>query len=96
MAVLNNRGLCVLLGVPGLGARFDVPCYLLNTGRTVKGVVAGDSNPAVFLPRLLALHSSGDLPVEQWIRRYPFEQINRAADDLVKGIAVKPVLVFDD
>jgi len=52
LSVLNNRGTCALLGVPGMGARYDVPCYEINTGRTVKGVVAGDSNPQEFLDTL--------------------------------------------
>jgi len=95
LSVLNNQGICALLGVPGVGQKFSVPCYHLNIGRTVKGVVAGDSNPQQFLPYLLELHKTGQLPAEKLITSYPFADINQAADDLVSGKVVKPVLTFD-
>jgi len=95
LTVLSNRGVCVLLGVPGVGINYQVPCYELNIGRTVRGVVAGDSNPHDFLPLLFELFKQGKMPVDRWISKYPFDQINQAADDLVAGSTVKPVLVFD-
>ena len=92
---LTSTGTCALLGVPGIGARFDVPCYAINRGRTVKGVVAGDSNPQSFLPRLLAHFQAGQLPVQRWVTHYRFDDINQAVADMEQGVTVKPVLVFD-
>jgi len=94
--VLGKQGVCALLGVPGIGARFDVPCYLLNIGRTVCGVVSGHADPHTFLPKLLELYKRGHMPIEKFITRYPFEQINTAADDLMQGRSVKPVLIFEN
>lgn len=95
ISILSSRGVCALLGVPKMGARYDVPCYEINIGRTVKGVVSGDSNPHDFLPKLFDYYRHGLLPIEQLISRYPFSKINQAADDLVSGKTIKPVLVFD-
>ncbi len=94
VAALHSRGICALIGVSGMGARFDIPCYLLNVGRTVLGSVAGDCNPHTFLPKLLSLYQQGQFPVDRWIKHYPFANINQAADDLLSGATIKPVLVF--
>ncbi len=60
-------------------------------GRTVSGILGGDSIPDAFIPKLVDLYVSGRLPVGRLITHYPLGQINRAADSL-SGIAIKPVL----
>ena len=62
--------------------------------QTIRGVVEGDAVPAQFLPRLLALHEEGSLPLEKLMCTYPFEQINQAAADAAGGAAIEPVLVL--
>jgi aryl-alcohol dehydrogenase len=52
----------------------------------------GNAEPSTFVPRLLALHAEGRLPVERLMRDYAFADINSAVDDHVRGVTVKPVL----
>jgi aryl-alcohol dehydrogenase len=86
-------GVCGLVGAPAFGteATFDVNSILV-AGRTIRGIVEGDSVPSVFLPRLVALWEQGRFPVERFMRHYDFDQVEQAAHDAERGDVVKPVL----
>lgn len=95
--MIANRGRIGLLGVPGsLDAALSVPVVqILTQGGTVRGIVEGDSDPAVFLPELIAHHKAGRLPIERFSRTYRFAEINQAIEDAHAGKAIKAVLLFD-
>jgi aryl-alcohol dehydrogenase len=61
-------------------------------GRTVRGIIQGDSVPQQFIPRLVDLHMQGRLPFDRLITLYPLEDINQACADAAAGRVVKPVL----
>ncbi|MGH2930332.1 MAG: NAD(P)-dependent alcohol dehydrogenase, partial [Solirubrobacteraceae bacterium] len=63
-------------------------------GRTVHGIVEGESVPEVFLPRLIELWRQGRFPVERIMTHYDFDEIDRAAEDAEQGRVIKPVLRF--
>lgn len=59
-------------------------------------IVSLDSHapPAVLVPKLAALHVSGDLPLEKLVDFFPFEHVNDALQALRSGTVAKPVLRF--
>jgi aryl-alcohol dehydrogenase len=59
---------------------------------TVRGVVEGDAVPGLFLPRLIAFFREERLPLDRIVSFYPFDEINRAIEDMETGATVKPVL----
>ena len=61
-------------------------------GRTVRGILAGDSIPDLFIPRLIDLYLAGRFPFDRLITFYPLREINQAADDSLRGRVVKLVL----
>ena len=63
---------------------------------TVRGAVMGESNPHLFLPRLLELYRQGRFPVDRIVQTYAFSDINQAISDSESGGAVKPVILFPD
>jgi aryl-alcohol dehydrogenase len=65
---------------------------LLMNGRTVRGVIEGDAIPDLFIPRLIELYCQGKFPFDRMITYYPFEEINRAVEDMEAGRVIKPVL----
>ncbi len=67
---------------------------LLQNGKTVRGSIEGDSDPQVMIPQLIEANSSGAFDVDGLMQRYAFEDINRAAEEAVAGLVVKPVLVW--
>jgi aryl-alcohol dehydrogenase len=89
---LMPGGTCILLGSAraGTAASFEMP--FLQQGRTVRGVVQGDSVPRDFIPKLIELMLAGKFPIEKMITFYDLADINRAARDSADGIAIKPVL----
>ncbi|MGH3951158.1 MAG: hypothetical protein ACRDSE_18920 [Pseudonocardiaceae bacterium] len=66
----------------------------LMFGRTVRGIVEGDSVPTVFIPRRVDLFKQGRFPLDKLITTYPFENINDAVHDSEEGLAIKSVLTF--
>jgi aryl-alcohol dehydrogenase len=89
---LMPAGTCVLLGSARAGTEvsFETPC--LQNGRTVRGVIQGDSVPQEFIPHLADYIVAGRFPVERMITFYDLADINRAADESSKGKTIKPVI----
>ncbi|MCF7695829.1 NAD(P)-dependent alcohol dehydrogenase [Mycetohabitans sp. B2] len=90
---LGGLGTIGIVGAPKLGTRasFDVNNLLLG-GRSIRGIVEGDSVPQVFIPQLVKLYQQGRFPFDRLVKCYPLEQINQAAEDSIKGITLKPIL----
>jgi len=89
---LMPGGSCVLLGSApkGTDASFEMP--FLQQGRSVRGVVQGDSVPKEFIPKLVDLVVAGKFPIERMIKFYDFADINLAAQESSSGKTIKPVL----
>lgn len=92
---LNQGGTCGLIGAAALGTEASIDMSSLLFGRTVRGIVEGDSVPRVFIPKLVELYKQGRFPIDKLIRTYAFDNINQAVEDSEKGITLKPVLTFD-
>jgi aryl-alcohol dehydrogenase len=83
------------LGICGVGAgevSFDMAA--LQSGRVIKTVFLGDSNPETFIPYLADLNARGEFPYHELIKTFPFSEINAAEQASKSGEVVKPVLVF--
>jgi aryl-alcohol dehydrogenase len=86
-------GVCGLIGAPAFGTEVSLDMNtILVGGRTVRGIVEGDSVPALFLPQLMRFWEQGRFPVERMMTFYDFEQIEDAAHDAESGHVIKPVL----
>src|SRR5436190_21371769 len=89
---LRGLGTCVLVGSARAGTEVSFEMPVLQGGRTVRGVVQGDSRPREFIPRLVDLFMEGHFPLDRLITSYDFADINRAAADATSGATIKPVL----
>ena len=85
-------GMCVLVGTARAGTEVTFQMPVVQNGRTVRGVIQGDSEPDVFIPRLVDLMMEGKLPAERMMTFYDLADINRAAKDSSEGRTIKPVL----
>jgi aryl-alcohol dehydrogenase len=85
-------GACALAGVL-TGPLTLKPMALL--GKSVVGVLEGDSVPGEFIPALIDLWSAGRLPIERLIEQFPLSAINDAEEASLSGRVVKPVLIPD-
>jgi len=89
---LGVPGACALVGIGVAGSEVRLDMFSLLMGRTVRGVVEGDSIPDVFIPALIELWALGRFPFDRLLSFYDFADINQAAADAVSGVAVKPVV----
>lgn len=90
---LAPLGVCGLIGGSALGTEVTLDMNsLLFGGRTVRGVIAGDSVPKLMIPLLVDLYADGRLPLDRLIAYYPLAHINEAVADTESGAAVKAVL----
>ena len=55
-------------------------------------IVEGESDPDVFIPKLVELHRKGLFPFDRMVRFYSFDQINEAVHDSEIGKAIKPII----
>ncbi|WP_269789796.1 NAD(P)-dependent alcohol dehydrogenase [Stenotrophomonas sp. Iso1] len=88
------HGACALVGAAPAGATVNVDIGSLVAGRTIMGVIEGDSIPDIFIPQLIELWQQGRFPFDQLLEFYDFGDINNAVEDSERGKVVKPVLRF--
>jgi aryl-alcohol dehydrogenase len=89
---LMQAGTCVLLGSARAGTEVSFEMPFIQPGRTVRGVVQGDSVPQTFIPQLVDHVVAGKFPLDRMITFYDLADINRAAAESVSGATIKPVL----
>jgi aryl-alcohol dehydrogenase len=77
-------------GVPGAEAPISMSRLLL--GRTVRGIIQGDSIPRIFIPKLIEMYRRGQFPFDRLVRFYDFADINQAVADAASGETIKPIL----
>ncbi len=89
---LNGTGTVVVLGVAPAGATVSVDASSLLGGKKLRGAIEGESIPEVFIPQLIALWKAGKFPFDRLAKFYSFDQINEAAHDSERGLAIKPII----
>lgn len=85
-------GVCGLVGAAPMGTEVTFDMNAIFFGRTIVGIVEGQSVPDDFIPRLVDLHARGRLPLEKIVRFYPLDQIEQAVRDTEAGRVVKAIL----
>lgn len=96
-AATRRGGTTVTVGLPHPSKQFAISAVsLVAEERTVKGSYMGSAVPTRDLPRYIALHRSGRLPVEKLLTHtLRLDEINGAFDRLAQGEAVRQVVLFD-
>ncbi|WP_096704294.1 NAD(P)-dependent alcohol dehydrogenase [Magnetospirillum sp. 15-1] len=93
MESLAPRGTCGIVGAASLDTEITLNAmHLMTAGRSIRGIVEGDSTPDVFIPQLIELHRQGRFPFDKLVSFYPYEKINQAVEDAETGKAIKPII----
>lgn len=90
---IRVTGTCGLVGTAPFGAETSLDINSLVLGRTIRGIVEGDSLPDQFIPQLVELWREGRFPFDRLIRFYRLDEINQAVEDVAQGDVLKPVLL---
>jgi aryl-alcohol dehydrogenase len=95
LACLHSGGTLGVLTLPGA---FDAPVPhpggLAFMTTSVVGIIEGDSQPDILIPRLIDEHLAGRLPHDRMIETFAFEDIASAFAASQSGSVIKPVLTF--
>lgn len=85
----------VLVGVPKLGEKVSIYTLPLHLGKTLAGTKGGSSNPESDITEILKMIETGLIDREKFPTvDYDFAQVNKALDDLRKGMPARPILKF--
>lgn len=91
--LLATRGVLGLVGASDLDDTITVnETALMGGGRTIRGILEGDSDPQRFIPELIAHYRTGRFPFDRLVRFFTLEQINEAFAASERGEVVKPII----
>ena len=96
-AATRRGGTTVTVGLPHPEQMLSIPAVsLVAEEKTLRGSYLGSSVPARDIPRFVALHQAGKLPVERLLtHRLDLDEINEGFDRLARGEAVRQAVIFD-
>lgn len=89
---LTLTGVCGLIGVSPVGTECSIDMNSIMFGRSLRGIIEGDSVPDVFIPRLIELYKQGRFPFDKLVTFYKLDDINKAVEDTEQGKVIKAVL----
>lgn len=92
VAAIHRLGKCGILGATPMGTKLSVDMNSILFGRTVFGIIEGDSIPEIFIPELIDFFLEGRFPIDQMIKFFPLNQINTAVEEMLSGKTIKPVI----
>jgi S-(hydroxymethyl)glutathione dehydrogenase / alcohol dehydrogenase len=86
----------VIVGMPKFTDTMTMsPFPIIRYERVVTGAYMGGGQLHVEVPKMIALYKAGKLKLDELISgRFPIEDINKAIDQVVKGEALRNVIVF--
>ncbi|MEQ8515075.1 MAG: NAD(P)-dependent alcohol dehydrogenase [Chromatocurvus sp.] len=85
-------GVCGVIGVAPLGTEVSLDVAGILFGRTVRGIIEGDSDRDVFIPRLVDLYQQGRFPFDKLVKYYSLDQIQQAVEDTEAGKVLKAIV----
>lgn len=90
---LRLTGTCGLIGVAPLGTEIALDLNTILFGRSVRGIIEGDSIPDIFIPQLIELWRQGRFPFDKLLRKYPLSEINQAVQASERGDVLKAIVI---
>jgi alcohol dehydrogenase len=95
-AATRRGGTTVTVGLPDPGQMLSISAVsLVAEEKTLRGCYLGSAVPARDIPRFVALHRAGQLPVERLLtHRLALEEINEGFDRLAQGHAVRQAVIL--
>lgn len=95
-AATRRGGTTVTVGLPHPEQELSIPAVsLVAEERTLKGSYLGTCVPERDIPRFVALHREGRLPVERLLsHRLTLDELNEGFDRLARGEAVRQVVLL--
>jgi S-(hydroxymethyl)glutathione dehydrogenase/alcohol dehydrogenase len=96
VAMSAPRGMTLIVGLPGFKDTISFsPFVFIKEERTLTGSFMGTTELHTEIPKLIELYKAGKLKLDELITgRYPIEKINEAIESVMKGQALRNVIIF--
>jgi Zn-dependent alcohol dehydrogenase len=97
LSMAGQRGTIVIIGLPEGGiVSLSFPAYdFIHSERVITGGSMGSTNLKVDIPQLVELYQAGRIKLDELITgRYRLEQINEAIESVLRGEALRNVIIF--
>jgi len=96
-AMLRPGGMTVVVGLPKATDTITLsPLMFIKDEKTITGCYMGSTELQTDIPKMVELYKAGILKLDELITgRYSLEQINEAIDSVVKGKALRNVIMFE-
>jgi S-(hydroxymethyl)glutathione dehydrogenase / alcohol dehydrogenase len=92
--LIGQQGSVVAVGVVNEPISL-IPGEFIIFEKALIGTKGGSINPQIEVPELISLYKAGRIKLDEMITgRYPLERINEAIDSVVKGQALRNVIIF--
>ncbi|KAK9427721.1 chaperonin 10-like protein [Lipomyces doorenjongii] len=96
IGLVGVGGIAVTVGGPAPGTKASVDVFdMLIKCKTYCGCHQGNAYSKTFIPWLTELYAQGQFPLEKMQKTYAARDINAACKDMLSGIVLKPVLLWD-
>jgi aryl-alcohol dehydrogenase len=93
---VGMRGTVALIGGAPAGASFSLDHMSTLWGKTVVGILGGESRSASLISTLITLNAQGRFPYDRLIEKFPLDQVNDALEASHRGDVIKPVLIMPE
>jgi S-(hydroxymethyl)glutathione dehydrogenase/alcohol dehydrogenase len=95
-AATRKGGTCVVVGVAKMTDQVTLGAFMLPfQEKVLTGSMYGSARPSIDFPRLLSLYKSHRLKLDELVTAtYKIEEINRAFDDMQKGVNARGVILM--
>lgn len=93
---VSNSGTFIPLAVTQQAFEVNTFFDLVFGNKKIIGCLIGDAIQKYHLPRLVKMYQDGLFPFDQFVKFYPFAEINQAEADSVSGKVLKSVLIMDE
>ena len=95
LTMTARRGTAVIVGLTRESVSVS-PFSFVNGERRLIGSAMGSTNLRLDVPRLVDLYKAGKLKLDELVTaHYPLEEINLAIDKVLKGQALRNVIMFE-
>ena len=93
---IHKGGTAVVVGVTRADGTVTLGTFMMPfQEKVLTGSMYGSARPRIDFPRLLNLYRSNRLKLDELVTAtYPIEEINRAFDDMLKGVNARGVLIM--
>ncbi|MCC8088663.1 MAG: NAD(P)-dependent alcohol dehydrogenase [Rikenellaceae bacterium] len=91
LTMLKPMSKCILVGI-GKSPTLDIDYVHFENGKNLEFAIEGDSQPDIYIPRLIELYKKGMFPFDKLVTYYDFKDINKAVKDFLAGKVDKAII----